>query len=102
MFAPILTSPARPVNAARFTFLDPAAAEFYPDWDAVADQNVATCAPRSANRYDKALSDLSGCTQPAGQLERHRQRRNSTQADLSTHTGRLLTARLPRRLGMVS
>ncbi len=42
LFAPIFTSPARPVNAARFTFLDPAAAEFYPDWDAVADQNVAT------------------------------------------------------------
>jgi transcriptional regulator with XRE-family HTH domain len=48
LFAPIFTSPARPVNSARFTFLDPAAAEFYPDWDAVADQNVATCAPRSA------------------------------------------------------
>ena len=42
LFAPIFTSPARPVNAARFTFLDPAAVEFYPDWDAVADQNVAT------------------------------------------------------------
>src|SRR6478609_10836705 len=26
-----------------------------------------------------------GCAQPAGQLERHRQRTNSTQADLSTH-----------------
>ena len=38
LFAPIFTSPARPVNAARFTFLDPAATEFYPDWDAVADQ----------------------------------------------------------------
>ena len=103
MFAPIFTIPARPVNAARFTFLDPAAAEFYLDWDAVADQNVATLrAEVGRNPYDKALSDLSGCTQPAGQLERHRQRRNSTQADLSTHTGRLLTARLPRRLGMVS
>src|SRR5207245_8483121 len=27
LFAPVFTSPARPVNAARFTFLDPAAAE---------------------------------------------------------------------------
>jgi hypothetical protein len=111
LFAPIFTSPARPVNAARFTFLDPAAAEFYPDWDVVADQNVATLrAEVGRNPFDKALSDLigelstrgdtfrqrwvrhevrqpgRGCTQPAGQLERHRQRRNSTQADLSTHT----------------
>jgi transcriptional regulator with XRE-family HTH domain len=61
LFAPIFTSPARPVNAARFTFLDPAAAEFYPDWDAVADQNVATLrAEVGRNPYDKALSDLIG------------------------------------------
>jgi MmyB-like transcription regulator ligand binding domain len=61
LFAPIFTSPARPVNSARFTFLDPAAAEFYPDWDAVADQNVATLrAEAGRNPYDKALSDLIG------------------------------------------
>jgi transcriptional regulator with XRE-family HTH domain len=61
LFAPIFTSPARPVNAARFTFLDPAAAGFYPDWDAVADQNVATLrAEVGRNPYDKALSDLIG------------------------------------------
>lgn len=34
--------PARSVNSARFTLLAPAAPEFYPGWDAVADQNVAT------------------------------------------------------------
>ncbi len=61
LFAPIFTSPARPVNAARFTFLDPAAAEFYPDWDAVADQNVATLrAEVGRSPYDQALSDLIG------------------------------------------
>ncbi|WP_034264910.1 helix-turn-helix domain-containing protein [Actinospica robiniae] len=61
LFAPVFTSPARPVNAARFTFLDPAAAEFYPDWDAVADQNVATLrAEVGRNPYDKAVSDLIG------------------------------------------
>ncbi|GAA2740956.1 helix-turn-helix transcriptional regulator [Kitasatospora cinereorecta] len=61
LFAPIFDSPARPANAARFTFLDPAAAAFYPDWDAVADQNVATLrAEVGRNPYDKALSDLVG------------------------------------------
>src|SRR5579862_9119873 len=61
LFAPIFDSPARPANAARFTFLDPAAAEFYPDWDAVADQNVASLrAEVGRNPCDKALSDLIG------------------------------------------
>ena len=61
LFAPIFNSPARPVNAARFTFLDPAAPAFYPDWDAVADQNVASLrAEAGRDPYDKALSDLIG------------------------------------------
>ena len=61
LFAPIFDSPARPANAARFTFLDPAAAGFYPDWDAVAGQNVASLrAEVGRNPYDKALSDLIG------------------------------------------
>ncbi|GAA3023768.1 hypothetical protein GCM10020229_38870 [Kitasatospora albolonga] len=42
LFAPVFDSPARPANAARFTFLDPGATASYPDWDTVADQNVAT------------------------------------------------------------
>jgi len=73
LFAPVFTSPARPVNSARFTFLDPAAVEFYPDWDAVADQNVAT--PRAEagrNPYDKALSDLIGELSTRGETFRQR------------------------------
>ena len=73
MFAPIFTSPARPVNAARFTFLDPAAAGFYPDWDAVADQSVATLrAEVGRNPYDKALSDLIGELSTRGDTFRQR------------------------------
>lgn len=73
MFAPIFTSPARPPNAARFTFLDPAAAEFYPDWNAVADQNVATLrAETGRNPYDKALSDLIGGLSTRGGTFRQR------------------------------
>ncbi|GAA1093904.1 helix-turn-helix transcriptional regulator [Kitasatospora arboriphila] len=61
LFAPVFDSPARPANAARFTFLDPAAPAFYPDWESVADQNVATLrAEVGRNPYDKALSDLIG------------------------------------------
>jgi hypothetical protein len=73
LFAPIFTSPARPVNAARFTFLDPAAPGFYPDWDAVADQNVATLrAEVGRNPYDKALSDLIGELSTRGDTFRQR------------------------------
>ena len=73
LFAPIFTNPARPVNAARFTFLDPAATEFYPDWDAVADQNVATLrAEADRNPYDKALSDLIGELSTRGDTFRQR------------------------------
>ena len=73
LFAPIFNSPARPVNAARFTFLDPAAAEFYPDWDAVADQNVATLrAEVGRNPYDKTLSDLIGELATRGDTFRER------------------------------
>ncbi|MFJ6214873.1 helix-turn-helix domain-containing protein [Streptomyces sp. NPDC092296] len=73
LFAPVFDSPARPVNSARFTFLDPAAAEFYPDWDAVADQNVATLrAEVGRNPYDKALSDLIGELSTRGETFRQR------------------------------
>jgi transcriptional regulator with XRE-family HTH domain len=73
LFAPVFTSPARPVNSARFTFLDPAAVEFYPDWDAVADQNVATLrAEVGRNPYDKALSDLIGELSTRGDTFRQR------------------------------
>jgi MmyB-like transcription regulator ligand binding domain len=33
LFSPLFDSPARPANPARFLFLDPRAAEFYPDWE---------------------------------------------------------------------
>jgi len=61
LFAPILSSPARPANNARFLFLDPAAPEFYPDWERQAQDVVAmlrTEAGRSP--HDKELSNLIG------------------------------------------
>ena len=61
LFAPVLTGPARPANNARFLFLDPAAPEFYPDWERQAQDVVAmlrTEAGQSPN--DKALSNLIG------------------------------------------
>src|SRR6188472_2468203 len=33
LFSELYASPSRPANFARFVFLDPRAATFYPDWD---------------------------------------------------------------------
>ena len=52
---------ARPVNTARFVFLDPRAPAFYLDWDRAARDVVAVL--RSAagrDPHDRALSDLVG------------------------------------------
>lgn len=61
LFAPVFDSPAQPSNPARFLFLDPAATDFYLDWERQAQDTVAMLrsqAGRSA--HDKALSDLIG------------------------------------------
>ncbi len=54
-------SPGRPVNLARFCFLDPRADDLYPDWDEVADTTVALLRTEAGrDPYDKALTDLVG------------------------------------------
>jgi hypothetical protein len=61
LYAPVFDSPGRPVNTARFAFLDPSAPQFYPDWDRVAGDAVAILrASAGANPYDRALTDLIG------------------------------------------
>jgi transcriptional regulator with XRE-family HTH domain len=59
LYAPVFTEPTP--NSARFAFLDPAAAEFYDDWDRVTKDLVATLRGEAGrNPYDKRLSDLVG------------------------------------------
>jgi transcriptional regulator with XRE-family HTH domain len=61
LFAPVLTGPAQPVNNARFLFLDPAAPEFYPDWERQAQDVVAMLRTEAGrNPRDRALSNLIG------------------------------------------
>ena len=53
--------PSRPVNLARFCFLDPHAAELYPLWDEAADISVALLHTEAGrDPYDRDLSDLVG------------------------------------------
>jgi len=61
LYAPVFESREQPVNSARFTFLDPAAADFYPEWDRVATELVAHLRSEAGrNPYDRQLSDLVG------------------------------------------
>jgi transcriptional regulator with XRE-family HTH domain len=65
LFAPVFANPARPVNHARFNFLDPGAHDFWIDWERAADDAVATLRTEAGrNPYDKGLTDLVGelCT----------------------------------------
>jgi transcriptional regulator with XRE-family HTH domain len=61
LFSEMYDTPARPVNTARFVFLDPRAEATYGDWDRVATESVAIL--RSAagrDPYNRELSDLVG------------------------------------------
>jgi transcriptional regulator with XRE-family HTH domain len=61
LYAPLFDSREQPPNSARFTFLDPAAHEFFIDWEQAAKDLVATLRQMAGrNPYDRALSDLVG------------------------------------------
>jgi transcriptional regulator with XRE-family HTH domain len=61
LYAPAFAAAARPVNLARFCFLDPAADDLYPDWDDAANTTVALLRTEAGrDPHDKALSDLVG------------------------------------------
>ena len=61
LFSELYPAPARPVNTARFVFLDPRAEAFFGDWHRVAGESVAIL--RSAagrDPHNRELSDLVG------------------------------------------
>jgi hypothetical protein len=61
LYSELYIDPGRPVNHARFTFLDPRAHDFYPDWDRAANDGVALLrAEAGRNPYDRGLTDLVG------------------------------------------
>jgi transcriptional regulator with XRE-family HTH domain len=61
LYAPVFDSPEQPANSGRFTFLDPAAREFYPDWERLASELVAALRSQAGrNPYDRSLQDLIG------------------------------------------
>jgi hypothetical protein len=60
-YAQQFDDPVRPVNSARFVFLDPRAKEFFLDWATIASDCVGILrAEAGRDPYDKRLSDLIG------------------------------------------
>ncbi|MFD4402196.1 helix-turn-helix transcriptional regulator [Nocardia sp. NPDC058499] len=60
-YSPLLGSAGRIPNLARFQFLDPAAHDFYPDWDLFAEMCVAIMRTEAGrDPHDRELQDLVG------------------------------------------
>ncbi|MFF5546844.1 MULTISPECIES: helix-turn-helix transcriptional regulator [Streptomyces] len=61
LYAPVFDGPTRPVNLARFRFLNPRARDFYPDWEESAHTTVALLRTEAGrDPYDRALTELVG------------------------------------------
>ncbi len=61
LFSPAFEDPIRPANLARFNFLDPAAHDFYPDWNNSANTTVALLRTEAGrDPHNKELADLVG------------------------------------------
>ena len=61
LYSEMFANPRRPVNSARFAFLDPRAGSFFSDWDKTADDAVAVLRGEAGrNPFDRDLSDLVG------------------------------------------
>ncbi len=61
LYAPVLADPRRPANNARFVYLDPAAREFFSDWERAADDIAAMLRSEAGrNPRDRQLIELIG------------------------------------------
>ena len=61
LYSPAFLDPARPVNLARFVFLDRRSTEFYRDWDGIARDAVGSLRAEAARSPDdRALTGLIG------------------------------------------
>jgi hypothetical protein len=61
LYSEAFANPDRPVNLARFVFLDPQSRRFYRDWDGIAEASAANLrAQAGRDPYDRELTDLVG------------------------------------------
>lgn len=73
LYAPAFLDPARPVNLARFVFLDRRSREFYRDWDGIAHATVGSLRAEAGRApHDQALTELVGELSLRSQVFRER------------------------------
>ncbi len=61
LYSEAFANPERPVNLARFVFLDARSRDFYGDWDGIADAGVGSLrAEAGRDPYDRELTELVG------------------------------------------
>lgn len=61
LYSPVLENPRRPANTARFVYLDPAALDFFVDWDQVANDAAAMLRLEAGRTpHDRELIELVG------------------------------------------
>ncbi|MGJ7907356.1 helix-turn-helix transcriptional regulator [Actinopolyspora sp. H202] len=61
LYSPVLAEPRRPANTTRFVYLDPAAPDFFVDWDRIANDAAAMLRLEAGrNPHDQALIELIG------------------------------------------
>jgi transcriptional regulator with XRE-family HTH domain len=61
LWSPLYSGVDRPVNSARYLFLDPSARDLYPDWERIANETVAIMRHTAgADPRDPRLSELVG------------------------------------------
>ncbi|MBZ4486579.1 helix-turn-helix transcriptional regulator [Microbacterium sp. cx-55] len=73
LYAPVFDDPRRPVNTTRFTYLNPAAREFWRDYDQIADDAAAMLRLEAGrNPHDEGLIRLVGELSTQSELFRQR------------------------------
>ncbi|MGP4102563.1 MmyB family transcriptional regulator [Nonomuraea sp. KM90] len=73
LYSPVLADPRRPANTTRFVYLDPAAREFFVDWDRVADDAAAMLRLEAGRHpHDRALIELVGELSTRSEIFRQR------------------------------
>ena len=73
LYSPVLADGRRPANTTRFVYLDPAAPEFFVDYDRVANDAAAMLRLEAGrNPHDKALIELVGELSTRSELFRRR------------------------------
>ncbi|MEO6085920.1 MAG: helix-turn-helix transcriptional regulator [Umezawaea sp.] len=73
LYAPVLVEPRRPANTCRFVYLDPAAREFFVDWERVANDAAAMLRLEAGrNPHDRKLIELVGELSTRSEIFRER------------------------------